>query len=82
MGPMQAKIARLDSRAVIRVEGPEWRPFLHNLLTHDIEGLAPGALRFTALLTPQGKFLHDMFVLAGENEAWLDVQAIHRVALL
>jgi folate-binding protein YgfZ len=79
---MQAKIARLDSRAVIRVEGLEWRPFLHNLLTHDIERLAPGELRFTALLTPQGKFLHDMFVLAGENEAWLDVQASHREALL
>ena len=82
MGPMQAKIARLDSRAVLRVEGPEWRPFLHNLLTHDMERLAPGQLRFTALLTPQGKFLHDMFVLAGENEAWLDVQATHREALL
>ena len=82
MGGMQAKIARLDSRAVIRIEGAEWRPFLHNLLTHDIEGLAPGALRFAALLTPQGKFLHDMFVLAGENEAWLDVQAAHRDALL
>jgi folate-binding protein YgfZ len=79
---MQAKIARLDSRAVLRVEGPEWRPFLHNLLTHDMERLAPGQMRFTALLTPQGKFLHDIFVLAGENEAWLDVQATHREALL
>ena len=79
---MQAKIAPLHSRAVLRVEGPDWRPFLHNLLTHDIEHLAPGELRFAALLTPQGKFLHDMFVLAGENECRLDVQAAHLEALL
>jgi folate-binding protein YgfZ len=79
---MVAKIARLESRAVIRIEGPEWRPFLHNLLTHDIEGLEPGGLRFAALLTPQGKFLHEVFVFAGEDEALLDVQAAHRDDLL
>ena len=82
MRGMLAKIARLDNRALIRVSGEDWRPFLHNLLTHDIESLAAGELRFTALLTPQGKFLHDIFVLAGESEAWLDVQATHREALL
>jgi len=79
---MVAKIARLDSRALIRVEGPEWRPFLHNLLTHDVEALEPGGLRWAALLTPQGKFLHDLFVFAGEGEALLDVQAAHRDDLL
>jgi folate-binding protein YgfZ len=79
---MEAKIARLDNRALLRVAGEDWRGFLHNLLTHDVERLAPGELRFAALLTPQGKFLHDMFVFAGEDEAWLDVQASHREALL
>ena len=82
MRRMLAKIARLDNRALIRVAGEDWRPFLHNLLTNDVERLAPGELRFAALLTPQGKFLHDMFVMAGENEAWLDVQSSHRAALL
>jgi hypothetical protein len=76
------RIARLESRALLRVEGPEWRPFLNNLLSNDVEALPVGSLRFAALLTPQGKFLHDMFVLAGENGAWLDVQASHRDMLL
>ena len=79
---MSASIARLDSRALIRVEGAEWRGFLHNLLTHDIEGLRPGEMRFAALLTPQGKFLHDVFVRAGEDTAVLDVQAARRDDLL
>ncbi|MDP8916697.1 MAG: folate-binding protein [Pseudomonadota bacterium] len=76
------RIARLGNRGLVRVEGPDWRPFLHNLLTHDLEGLEPGRLRFAALLTPQGKFLHDMFVLAEENAGVLDVQLGHREALI
>ena len=79
---MPAKIASLPERSLIRVTGPDWRPFLHNLLTHDIEGLEVGRLRFAALLTPQGKVLHDAFVLAGEREALLDVADAGREALL
>ncbi|MBW3616247.1 MAG: folate-binding protein [Proteobacteria bacterium] len=79
---MPCKIAALSERALIRVGGPDWRPFLHNLLTHDIEGLAPGTIRFTALLTPQGRLLHDLFVHAGESGAVLDVAATGRDGLL
>ena len=43
--PMTSRIARLDSRALIRVAGPDARPFLHTLLTQDVETLTPGALR-------------------------------------
>ncbi|HEX8570403.1 MAG TPA: folate-binding protein [Caulobacteraceae bacterium] len=75
---MSLRVAELNSRALIRAGGPEWRGFLHNLITHDVEGLRPGELRFAALLTPQGKFLHDMFVLADGDGAWLDVQAARR----
>ena len=43
--------------------GPDAEHFLHNLLTADIEGLAPGRRAYAALLTPQGKILFDFFVL-------------------
>ena len=36
------RIARLDSRALVRVTGPDARPFLHNLLTQDVETLGEG----------------------------------------
>lgn len=49
-------------RAIIMVAGPEARHFLHNLLTADIESLMPGEARYGALLSPQGKILHDLFV--------------------
>jgi folate-binding protein YgfZ len=82
MGLMPCKIAVLPERALIRVEGPDWRPFLHNLLTHDIERLEVGGLRFAALLTPQGRLQHDLFVHAGQESAILDVSAAGRDGLL
>ncbi len=82
LGPMTVRIARLDSRALIRVSGPDARPFLHNLLTQDVETLSPGELRFGALLSPPGRLLFDLF-LWGEPEAVvLDVAADRRDALL
>jgi folate-binding protein YgfZ len=79
---MTTRIARLDSRALVRVSGPDARPFLHNLLTQDVETLSPGLLRFGALLSPPGRLLFDLF-LWGEAEAVvLDVAADRRDALL
>lgn len=79
---MTDRIARLDSRALIRVAGPEAKDFLHNLLTQNVETLADGELRFGALLSPPGRLLFDLF-LWGEGEAViLDVAAEKRDALL
>lgn len=74
--------ARLDSRALVRVTGPDWRSFLQGLLTQDIDSLTPGELRFAALLTPQGRLLYDLFVLGGTDGALLDVAAEKREALI
>ncbi len=75
-------VARLSSRALIAVTGADARPFLHNLLTQDVEGLAPGDLRFGALLSPPGRLLFDLFVLGQEDGVLLDVAADRRDALL
>lgn len=64
--------AILPDRTVLRISGEDARHFLQNLVTGDIEKLAPGEARFAALLTPQGKILFDFFVIAHENEFLLD----------
>ena len=79
---MTTRIARLDSRALIRVAGPDARPFLHNLLTQDVETLAEGELRFGALLSPPGRLLFDLFLLGEADAVLLDVAADRRDALL
>ncbi|HEX8233804.1 MAG TPA: folate-binding protein [Caulobacteraceae bacterium] len=70
--------APLPSRALLEVKGPDWRPFLQGLLTQDVLTLAPGELRFAALLTPQGKFLFDLFLTGRDDGCLLDVQAARR----
>jgi folate-binding protein YgfZ len=66
----------LDDRGVVRVAGADAAHFLQNLVTNDVDGLEIGALRFAALLTPQGKILFDFLIhRRGEQEFWLDVAA-------
>ena len=75
-------IARLSSRALISITGDDARPFLHNLLTQDVETLADGELRFGALLSPPGRLLFDLFILGQGNGVLLDVAADRRDALI
>jgi folate-binding protein YgfZ len=56
------KAALLSDRGVIKIAGDGARSFLHGLVTADILDLKPGAARFCALLTPQGKIIADFIV--------------------
>ena len=78
----QSNIARLESRAVISVGGPDAKSFLNGLLSQEIETLGPGELRFSGLLTPQGRLLYDLFVADVEDGVLLDVAAEHRDAIV
>jgi tRNA-modifying protein YgfZ len=53
------KAALLSDRGVVKVTGDEARSFLHGLVSADMLELRPGAARFCALLTPQGKIIAD-----------------------
>ena len=79
---VDARIARLASRALIAVGGADWRPFLQGLLTQDVETLKPGEVRFGALLTPQGRLLFDLFIVGGADGCRLDCAAGSRQTLL
>jgi folate-binding protein YgfZ len=74
--------AKLASRALIQVSGPDWRDFLQGLLTQDVETLAVGETRFAALLTPQGKLMFDLFVTGTEHGCLIDVAADRQGALI
>ncbi|MYE46372.1 MAG: folate-binding protein YgfZ [Chloroflexi bacterium] len=53
----------LEDRGVVSVDGPEAGPFLQGLISNDVERVTDARGIYAALLTPQGKFLHDFFVL-------------------
>ena len=54
-------------RSVIAVGGPDRVDFLQGLISNDTTKVAPGRAIWAALLTPQGRFLNDMFVADDGN---------------
>jgi folate-binding protein YgfZ len=62
------RAALLPERGVVKVAGEEARNFLNGLATNDIGKVAPGAARFAALLTPQGKIVVDFIVTEASAE--------------
>ena len=62
----------MSARRVYRISGKDRVSFLQNLVTNDVT--RPG-LVWTALLTPQGKYLADFFLLEDGDSYLLDVDA-------
>jgi tRNA-modifying protein YgfZ len=58
---------KLEERAVLAITGPDRLIFLDRLVSNS---LSPDAPVYTLLLTPQGKYLHDFFVIP-QDEALL-----------
>ena len=57
-----AVAALRDDRAFLAITGEETKTFLQGLLSQDVEKATDERAVFGALLTPQGKFLHDLFI--------------------
>jgi len=62
----------MHGRTVLRITGSDSTNFLQNLITNDMARLGDG-LVWTALLTPQGKYLADFFLLRDGDSVLLDV---------
>ncbi len=61
----------LPHRSVIAVSGADRVEFLQGLISNDTTKVAPGQAIWAALLTPQGRFLNDMFVADAGGETLL-----------
>lgn len=53
---------------LIRAAGEEAAPFLHNLLTNDVKGLAPDAVRFAGLCTAKGRLIASLHLWHDRND--------------
>jgi tRNA-modifying protein YgfZ len=69
------QLSPLPQRRVIAVEGDDRVAFLQGLVSNDIESVRPGQAVWAALLTAQGKWLADFFVLTHADTLWLDCEA-------
>jgi len=59
---------RLEDRALLSISGADARDYLQGLISNDVDKITGGNAIYAALLTPQGKYLHDFFVFALFNE--------------
>ncbi|MCF2904624.1 folate-binding protein [Octadecabacter sp. CECT 8868] len=69
-----------NDRSLIRLSGQDSRDFLQGLITNDVAKTSDG-LVYAALLSPQGKYIADFFVLADGDALVLDVASSHAANL-
>ena len=53
----------LEERGFIQIKGSEAKDFLQNIVTNDIEKVTSDSTVFSSILTPQGKYLFEFFIL-------------------
>jgi tRNA-modifying protein YgfZ len=68
------RLAALPERSVIEVGGEDRTNFLQGLVSNDVTHAIPGHSVWAALLTPQGKWLADFFILADGDRLLLDCE--------
>jgi folate-binding protein YgfZ len=71
----QSNFVLLDGRGILAVSGQDRRIFLQGLVSNDVEKVAPDRAVYAALLTAQGKYLHDFIMAAAGEGIWLDAEA-------
>lgn len=61
------------SRTILRLTGSDTRDFLQGLVTNDVGRLDRDGIVYAALLTPQGKYIADFFLVTEGEAVLLDV---------
>lgn len=73
-----AQFIPLIDRGIVSLSGYDSTEFLQGLVTNDVATVSADRTIYAALLTPQGKYLHDFFVLRSGDALYLDCDA-HRI---
>jgi len=57
------EVITLEDRGFIQVKGVEAKDFLQNIVTNDVEKATHSSTVFSSILTPQGKYLFEFFII-------------------
>ena len=66
------QIIILEDRGLISVTGDDAEEFLQNIITNDIEKVNQNNSIYAALLSPQGKYLHEFFIIHIDKGYFID----------
>ena len=68
------QFALLPYRGLIHLSGEDHLSFLQGLISNDVMKLAAQKIMYAALLSPQGKFLHDFFLVDTGDAVLIDCE--------
>jgi len=68
------QIIILENRGLISITGEDAKDYLQNIITNDIHKVSNSNSIFAALLSPQGKYLFDFFVIKNQEGYLLDCE--------
>ncbi len=66
------QIIILEDRGTISIKGEDSEDFLQNIITNNVEKVNSANSIFSALFTPQGKYLYEFFLVKSNNGFFLD----------
>jgi len=64
----------LGDRGFIQVNGAEAKDFLQNIVTNDLEKVTSDSTVFSSILTPQGKYLFEFFIIKLKDSYFLECE--------
>ena len=79
---MNNSVYILEDRALLYVSGEDSQNFLQNLITNDVNQVNDNTSCFASLLTPQGKFLYEFFIIKHKLGYFLDCEKAQAENLL
>ena len=68
------EVITLEDRGFIQVTGAEAKDFLQNIVTNDVEKVTDTTSVFSSILTPQGKYLFEFFILKLKDSYLLECE--------
>jgi folate-binding protein YgfZ len=66
------QIVILEDRGLILVEGVDAKEFLQNIISNNIDKVNESNSIFSAIFTPQGKYLYEFFIIKNKDNYLLD----------
>lgn len=69
-------IMHLPQRGLLRLTGMDRRDFLHRMMTQDISAMLGGSTKRSLQLNQKGRIVADVVVHHGDENTWLDTDAV------
>ena len=76
------QIVILEDRGLVLVKGAEAKEFLQNIISNNIDKVNESNSIFSAIFTPQGKYLYEFFIIKHNESYFLDCDSTFKEELI